>query len=129
MEDRKRSPKPPGTDMPGDPKRRRLSQVVHDHKGNASVVWHEAPEDYERPVFEVEGATQPARPGTRGLQTGSLSISTDDTYNPYTRVPDSGRKGAPGKPRDLRRLSAWIKLMRQLEESRQKKRLEPDDTD
>lgn len=99
--------------------RRRLSQVVHDHKGNAKVVWHDAPADYERPVLEIEGGRK-APAGTRSLKTGSLSIETQDTHDPYARVPDLDRKGGPGRPKDLRKLSAWIKLMRQLEESRQK---------
>jgi hypothetical protein len=97
--------------------RRRLSQIVHDHKGTASVVWHDAPEDYERPTFEIEGATQPLKPAGRSLNTGSLSINTEDTFNPYARVPEADRKGG-GRPKDLRKLSAWIKLMRQLEESK-----------
>lgn len=90
---------------------------MHDHKGTASVVWHDAPSDYERPVFEIEGAQQPAKTLPRGLGTGSLSIQAEDTFNPYARVPDSNGK-AGGRPKDLRRLSAWIKLMRQLEESK-----------
>ena len=28
--------------------RRRLSRIVHDHKGNATVEWLDAPADYER---------------------------------------------------------------------------------
>ncbi len=127
MEDRKRPSKSPRTETPAEHQRRRFGKVVHDHKGNASVEWHDAPADHERPVFEIEGATQPARPAKRGLHTGSLAIATEDTYNPYTRVPESGQKGAPAKPRDLRRLSAWIKLMRQLEETKQKKAQERDD--
>ncbi|HET9388990.1 MAG TPA: hypothetical protein VFO44_05030 [Steroidobacteraceae bacterium] len=90
---------------------------MHDHKGTASVVWHDAPTDYERPVFEIEGGQQSAKPTAPRTGTGSLSIHSEDTFNPYARVPDSNRPGA-GRPKDLRRLSAWIKLMRQLEESK-----------
>lgn len=99
--------------------RRRLSQVVHDHKGTASVVWHDAPADHERQVFEIEGARPPDKSVQRRLNTGSLSIHNEDTFNPYARVPDSDRQGG-ARPKDLRRLSAWIKLMRQLEESKRK---------
>jgi len=129
MEDRKRPPSPPDTEAPPERERRRMSQVVHDHKGNASVVWHDAPDDFERPVFEIEGATQRPQPPKRGLHTDSLSVATEDTYNPYTRVPKADRKGTPGKPRDLRRLSAWIKLMRQLEESKRKDAEQRNDED
>ncbi|HZO23424.1 MAG TPA: hypothetical protein VFB37_13055 [Steroidobacteraceae bacterium] len=106
--------------------RRRLSKIVHDHKGTASVVWHDAPTGLERPVFEIEGARQPGKPASRGLNTGSLSIHNEDTFNPYARVPESDQKGG-GRPKDLRRLSAWIKLMRQLEESKRKNQDEEDE--
>lgn len=118
MEDSKRRPASHDQDPLPTGERRRLSQVVHDHKGNASVVWHDAPADYERPVFEVEGARPPTRPTQRTLNTGSLSVQTDDTHNPYTRAPEAGRKSGSGTRTDLRKLSAWIKLMRQLEESK-----------
>ena len=36
--------------------RRRLSRIVHDHKGNAMVEWLDAPADYDRQKFEIEGA-------------------------------------------------------------------------
>src|SRR5262249_15599579 len=58
---------PSGTQAPRDPgqsgERRRLSRIVHDHKGNAIVEWLDAPEDTERQVLEIEGATRPATPG------------------------------------------------------------------
>lgn len=118
MDERKRRVSTPDQSDPlPTGERRRLSQVVHDHKGTASVVWHDAPSDYERPKFEIEGARTPGKPTTRTLSTGSLSINTEDTFNPYARGPDADRKGT-GRPKDLRRLSAWIKLMRQLEESK-----------
>jgi hypothetical protein len=70
--------------------RRRLSRIVHDHKGNATVQWYDAPADYERPVFEIE-ETSPAP-----------------------------EKSAPGQRTDLRKLSAWIKMMRELEEAKKR---------
>lgn len=102
--------------------RRRLSKIVHDHKGNASVKWYDAPADYERQKFEIEGARQPVAAQGNGLNTGSLSISTEDTHNPYTRVPDGDRKRAAGQRTDLRKLSAWIKMMRSLEEAKKNNR-------
>jgi hypothetical protein len=101
--------------------RRRLSRIVHDHKGNATVHWDEAPADYERPVFEIEGA-RPANPTppTRALGTGTLAIKNDDTHDPYMRIPEAERNRGPGTRTDLRRLSAWIKMMRELEEAKKR---------
>jgi hypothetical protein len=102
-----------------------LSRVVHDHKGNATVEWYDAPADYERPIFEIEGAREPATPPKRALSTGSLAIEKEDSHDPYMRIPEADRKRAPGQRTDLRKLSAWIKLMRSLEEA--KKRKDEDD--
>ena len=106
--------------------RRRVSRIVHDHKGTAKVEWVEAPDDYERQKFEIEGARQPATPPSpRALRTGSLSIHNgQDPHDPYTRIPETDRKRAPGQRTDLRKLSAWIKMMRSLEEA---KKREPND--
>jgi hypothetical protein len=110
--------------------RRRLSRIVHDHKGTAIVQWYDAPADYERPVFEIEDASAAHE---RGLSTGSLAIEAEeDSHNPYMRVPEAGRKRDAGPTgtttrTDLRKLSAWIKLVRSLEEA--KKRKDEDDED
>jgi hypothetical protein len=96
--------------------RRRLSRIVHDHKGNATVQWYDAPPDYERPVFEIEETSPAAQP----LEPGSISIQTEDSHDPYMRIPESERTRAPGQRTDLRKLSAWIKMMRELEEAKQR---------
>jgi hypothetical protein len=91
MEDRKHNPANATSAEPDAmPKgqRRRLSRIVHDHKGNATVEWVEAPAGYERQVFEIEGEAE--------------------------RPPD------PGSRTDLRKLSAWIKMMRELEEAKKR---------
>ena len=98
--------------------RRRISRIVHDHKGNATVEWLDAPADHERQKFEIEGAKQPATPPKRGLSTGSLAIQSQDSHDPYMRIPESERKRTPGQRTDLRKLSAWIKMMRSLEEAK-----------
>jgi len=116
----KRNPNASAPQPPGE--RRRLSKIVHDHKGNATVTWYDAPEDYERQVFEIEGARQPTTAQGKGLSTGSLGISSEDTHNPYTRIPEGERKRAPGQRTDLRKLSAWIKMMRELEEAKKNNR-------
>jgi hypothetical protein len=103
--------------MPKDA-RRRLSRIVHDHKGNAVVEWVDAPADHERQKLEVEGARQPAVTPRRPLGTGSLAIQTHESFDPYTRGVEVDRKRAPGQKTDLRKLSAWIKMMRSLEEAK-----------
>jgi hypothetical protein len=90
--------------------RRRISRIVHDDRGNASVEWCYAPSDHQRDVLELE--TEPAAP---------LSIqTTPSTFNPYERgtLPESRKATAPRK--DLRKLSEWIKMMRELEERKRK---------
>ncbi|MFL6602075.1 MAG: hypothetical protein ACJ8R9_12180 [Steroidobacteraceae bacterium] len=103
--------------------RRRLSKIVHDHKGTATVEWYDAPAGYDRPVFEIEGAKTASTAPTRGLGTGSLAIEGTDSHDPYMRIPEGDRKRAPGQRTDLRKLSAWIKMMRALEEAKK----QPDD--
>jgi hypothetical protein len=92
--------------------RRRLGRIVHDDRGSASLEWRDAPDDYERPVFRIEGT---------GVKE-PLSVRNEDTFNPYNRTPDKsppsgGRAGAKsGGKRDLRKLGEWMKLMREMEE-------------
>ena len=99
---------------------RRVSRTVHDHKGNAVVEWLDLPadNDSERQRFEIEGARQPAGQPRRALSTGSLAVENKDSHNPYMRIPEVDRKRAPGQRTDLRKLSAWIKMMRSLEEAK-----------
>jgi hypothetical protein len=100
--------------------RRRISRIVHDHKGTATVEWLDAPADYERQKFEIEGARQPGTPPKHGLNTGKLAIQTQDSHDPYMRIPESEGKRTPGQRTDLRKLSAWIKMMRSLEEAKKR---------
>jgi hypothetical protein len=90
--------------------RRRISRIVHDDRGNASVDWLDAPSDYKRPVFEIEGE-----------ESNPLSIQkARRTFNPYecTTPPEEKKAAAPRK--DLKKLSEWIKQMRELEERKRK---------
>ena len=94
-------------DFAGGGARRRVSRVVHDDRGNASAEWFDAPSNYQRQVFEIEG------------ESSGLSIQkAPRSFNPYERstLPEATRKGAPKK--DLRKLSEWIKMMRDLEEKK-----------
>jgi len=86
--------------------RRRIGTIVHDERGNASVHWRDAPDDIERPVLEVLGD-----PG--------LTLKSEETFDPYARGAGHGvaRKSSGNTTRtDLRKLSEWIKMMRELEE-------------
>jgi hypothetical protein len=90
-----------------DARRRRIGLVVHDDRGNASVEWREAPGDYQRPVLEILGEPK-------------LTIQTEENCDPYARgtVPTRAAKANGGNTTrtDLRKLSEWIKMMRELEE-------------
>ena len=85
--------------------RRRLSRVRHDDRGNAYVEWVDAPAELvERPKLEIQ-------PGT-----GELQLETDrSTCDPYANA-GVGRKTVNTTRTDLRKLSEWIKMMRDLEE-------------
>ena len=75
--------------------------MVHDDRGNASVEWRDAPASQERPVLEVQGEQR-------------LALKREEiSYDPYA---SRGQPRSGGTRTDLRRLSEWIKLMRELEE-------------
>ena len=106
MSDNRKTAVPPEPASPNE--RRRIGTIVHDDRGNASVEWHAAPvervapTDKERPVLEVLGEGR--------LTLKSEEISYDPYSNHRTRQPGSGKRT------DLRKLSEWIKKMRELEE-------------
>lgn len=77
---------------------------MHDDRGNAVVEWQDAPENYQRAVLEVVDDGSPAHPGA-------------DDFNPYAqRVPRERNNTGATTRTDLRKLSEWIKKMRELEE-------------
>jgi hypothetical protein len=87
--------------------------VVHDERGIASLEWTDAPENYERPAFSVGGT---------GVK-DPLSIKKEESFNPYDRSPDSAPAKDPaprGGKRDLKKLSAWLKMMREMEERKKR---------
>jgi len=77
--------------------------VVHDDRGNASVTWRDAPADMERPVLEVLG--DPAL---------SIKNEREESFDPYARR--GAPEGRSSTRTDLRKLSEWIKMMRELEQ-------------
>ena len=86
--------------------RRRFSRVRHDDRGNAYVEWVDAPAELvNRPRLEVQD-------GTGGLQLEKERR----TYDPYANNGGRERKTGNTTRTDLRKLSEWIKMMRDLEE-------------
>jgi hypothetical protein len=102
----KKRPAQGGSDSKG-PERRRVSTIVHDERGNASVRWHDAPPDERREVLEILGEPK-------------LSVKNEESYDPYARhdARTESRRAGTTTRTDLRRLSEWIKMMRELEERR-----------
>jgi hypothetical protein len=92
---------PPPADPVPEAERRRIATVVHDERGNASVRWRDAPADWERPVLEVLGDPK-------------LTLKPEESYDPYARR--AARGSGTATRTDLRKLSEWIKMMRELEE-------------
>jgi hypothetical protein len=95
--------------------RRRVSQIVHDDRGNARVEWIDAGfagEPLERVPLSIE-ATPP-----RG-ENAKLTVERKGAsgFDPYARV-GAAHIPEPKKPpvkRDLRKLGEWIKLKRELD--------------
>jgi hypothetical protein len=81
--------------------RRRLGRVMHDERGNAFLTWHDAPADEKRHVLEILGDPK-------------LKVKSDQGFDPYARL-EPRPTAAPAKPKDLRKLGEWIKMMRELE--------------
>lgn len=89
------------------PERRRAGRIVRDDRDTARVEWVDAPTDYGRVPLSIEGTLPPGVKRTPG-----------GGYNPYETIsPHKGSVAADQRPvkRDLRKLSAWIKQMRELE--------------
>jgi hypothetical protein len=89
--------------------RRRISRIVHDERGNARVDWRDAPADYRRPVLEIE-----SEPHGLAIQ------KAPRTFDPYSCATAPEPKRAAGPRKDLRKLSEWIKMMRDLEERKRR---------
>jgi hypothetical protein len=126
----KDKPEPESTDPSN---RRRVGRVVHDDRGQGSVQWYDAPEDFnlDRPKLEIqESAAAPAGRQKSRRDDHRLAIAPDKrpgSFNPYQRAGvERDAKPAPGGKRDLRQLSKWIKLMKELEERKALDRDAPD---
>jgi hypothetical protein len=90
--------------------RRRIGRIVHDERGNKTVDWHDAPSNYKRTVLEVESE-----------QHGLAIQKAPRTFDPYGRATPVEQPPKNTESRkDLRKLSEWIKMMRELEERKLK---------
>jgi hypothetical protein len=89
--------------------RRRIGRIVHDDRGNKTVDWHDAPADYQRTVLEIESEPH-------GLEIQKAPR----TFDPYACATPVEPKKNTGPRKDLRKLSEWIKMMRELEERKLK---------
>jgi len=114
---------PDNTDNHSVAQPRRVGKVVHDDRGTASVEWRDAPRNYERQKFEIEGGPTGSRGDSklrRGFEPRIELEREEDTFNPYDRKPIPGSAehaaAAKGGKRDLKKLSEWLKLMKAIEE-------------
>jgi len=100
---------------PASPNRRRVSQIVHDDRGNARVEWIDAGyagQPLERAPLSIERT-----PGRGEHSKLTVERGRAAGFDPYQRVGAAGlpeAKKTAGK-RDLRKLGEWIKLKRELE--------------
>jgi hypothetical protein len=99
--------------------RRRVSQIVHDERGNARVEWIDAGyagEPLDRAPLSIE--TTPPRGANAKL---SVERVRSKGFDPYARIgvgQAAPEQKKPAGKRDLRKLGEWIKLKRELDERR-----------
>jgi hypothetical protein len=117
---RKKFPKPTAPENAAAASKRRLAKIVHDDRGAASVEWRDAPADYQRPMLEVEDPTAASRNSKVRDGIEVLQVKNSDTFNPYERQPEHRKAPSDANRSDLRKLSEYIKMMRELEERKKR---------
>jgi hypothetical protein len=106
--------------------RRRVSQIVHDDRGNARVEWIDAGYagvPLERAPLSIEQT--PSRGDSAKL---TVERTRSSGFDPYARV-GGAHVPEPKKPmgkRDLRKLGEWIKLKREMEARKSSGEPEPE---
>jgi len=104
-------PEEPLTEADG-AQRRRLGKVVRDDRDAATVEWVDAPPDYDRVPLSIESTLPPG------------GIKPLSGYDPYETITprNAAKASAEQRPakRDLRKLSQWIKQMREHEERKKR---------
>ena len=100
---------------PNNGNRRRVSQIVHDDRGNARVEWIDAGHagvPLERAPLSIEQA--PSRGDGAKL---AVERNRAKGFDPYARVGAAHVPELKKQPvkRDLKKLGEWIKLKRELE--------------
>jgi len=78
------------------------------------VEWIEAPPNQPRTILEIEDTVRAQRRLKSLSEKAGSKAPRQDAFNPYQRVP--GQSAAAGPKRDLKKLSNWIKMMREVEE-------------
>jgi len=91
---------------------RRVGKVVRDDRDSATVEWVQPPAGYRRVPLAIESTLPPG------------GIKPASGYDPYETIAPqrAASKPADKRPakRDLRKLSEWIKQMRDLEERKKR---------
>jgi hypothetical protein len=104
-------PEEPPT-APDGAQHRRIGKVVRDDRDTATVEWVDAPPDYDRVPLSIESTLPPG------------GIKPASGYDPYETITPrkTAKATADQRPakRDLRKLSEWIKQMRELEERKKR---------
>ena len=110
----KQDKRPEAPAIEADPaQRRRIGRVVRDDRDSAKVEWVDAPAGYDRVPLSIESTLPPG---------GVKPASGYDPYETITPQRAAGKPAADKRPvkRDLRKLSEWIKQMRDLEERKKR---------
>lgn len=99
-----------------------MGRIVHDDRGNAKLEWQAVPDDRSVRLDRIELALADDATGRQpklAVEDYRRSAGT----NPYNRVasagatdPDATLPRSSNTRRDLRKLSEWIKLKRELDE-------------
>lgn len=118
---RRKKPEPPEPQpVEATGERRRAAKVVHDERGTARVEWRDAPPDEERVPLSIADPAASGRDLARRGEFEVLSFETGEAFNPYDRAPGPVHKERRAQKTDLRKLSEWIKMMRELEERKRR---------